>query len=227
MPKCRSVSHGWRSTKRSEASMKTRLRVGRAPIRTKNGLTASLLIRSKIGMYIAMTMPPTTPPRNAIMTGSSSVSMPGDRRVHLLLVEVGDLRQHRVERAGRLADADHLHDHRREHARLASGAEMVSPRSMLVRVTWIASSMMALPAVRAVMSRPSRIGTPEAISVDSVRQNRATAILRRMFAEDRQLQQQAVDDAAPPRWRSTGLNANAEPPRARRSGTACTRRGCC
>ncbi len=40
--------------------------------------------------------------------------------------------------------------------------------------------MMALPAVRAVMSRPSRIGTPDAISVDSVRQNRATAIFRRM-----------------------------------------------
>ena len=38
--------------------------------------------------------------------------------------------------------------------------------------------MMALPAVLAVMSRPSRIGTPDAISVDSVRQNRATAILR-------------------------------------------------
>ena len=49
---------------------------------------------------------------------------------------------------------------------------------MLLRVAWMASSMMALPAVRAVMSRPSRIGTPEAISVDSVRQNRATAILR-------------------------------------------------
>ena len=30
------------------------------------------------------------------------------------------------------------------------------------------------------MSRPSRIGTPDAISVDSVRQNRATAILRRI-----------------------------------------------
>src|SRR6185503_13463008 len=37
---------------------------------------ASWLIRSKIGRYIAMTMPPTTPPRNAIMSGSSSVSRP-------------------------------------------------------------------------------------------------------------------------------------------------------
>ena len=41
--------------------------------------------------------------------------------------------------------------------------------------------MTALPAVRAVMSRPSRIGTPEDSSVDSVRQKRATAILRRIM----------------------------------------------
>ncbi len=40
---------------------------------------------------------------------------------------------------------------------------------------------MALPAVRAVMSRPSRIGTPEDISVESVRQKRATATLRTML----------------------------------------------
>ena len=36
----------------------------------------SLLIKSKIGRYIAMTMPPTTMPRIAIMIGSSSVSSP-------------------------------------------------------------------------------------------------------------------------------------------------------
>ena len=36
----------------------------------------SLLMRSKIGRYIAMTMPPTMMPRNAIMIGSSSVSSP-------------------------------------------------------------------------------------------------------------------------------------------------------
>ena len=41
--------------------------------------------------------------------------------------------------------------------------------------------MMALPDVRAVMSRPSRIGTPEDSSVDSVRQKRATETLRRML----------------------------------------------
>ena len=57
-------------------------------------------------------------------------------------------------------------------------AEIVSPRSMLLRVDMIASSTIALPDVFAVISSPSRIGTPELISVDSVRQNRATAIFR-------------------------------------------------
>ena len=37
---------------------------------------------------------------------------------------------------------------------------------------------MAFPAVRAVMSRLSRMGTPEEVRVASVRQKRATAILR-------------------------------------------------
>ena len=59
-----------------------------------------------------------------------------------------------------------------------SGAAIVSPRSMLLRVTMIASSTIALPAVLAVISSPSRIGTPELIRVESVRQKRATAILR-------------------------------------------------
>ena len=42
----------------------------------------------------------------------------GDGRVDFLLVEVGNLREHRIERAGRLADADHLRDHRRKDVRL-------------------------------------------------------------------------------------------------------------
>ncbi len=37
-----------------------------------------------------------------------------DGRGDLVLVEVGDLRQHRVERAGLLAHADHVADHARE-----------------------------------------------------------------------------------------------------------------
>ena len=39
-----------------------------------SGHPASLLIRPKIGMYIAITIPPTTPPRKTIITGSSRVS---------------------------------------------------------------------------------------------------------------------------------------------------------
>ena len=42
----------------------------------------------------------------------------------------------------------------------------------------MALSTTALPEVRAVMSKPSRIGTPLEISVPSVRVKRATAILR-------------------------------------------------
>ncbi len=55
---------------------------------------------------------------------------------------------------------------------------MVLPSSTLLRTAMMASSTMALPAVLAVISRPSRIGTPEAVRVESVRQKRATAILR-------------------------------------------------
>ena len=55
--------------------------------------------------------------------------------------------------------------------------------------------MIALPDVLAVMSRPSRIGTPDAISVDSVRQNRATAILRMIGPRIGIFSMIGVDDA--------------------------------
>src|SRR5437773_8376350 len=61
------------------------------------------------------------------------------------------------------------------------GSTIVFPPSTLLRVSRIASSTMALPAVRAVISRLSRIGTPEEVSVARVRQNRATAIFRRII----------------------------------------------
>ena len=57
-----------------------------------------------------------------------------------------------------------------------SGSAIVLPSSTLTRVAMIASSTIALPDVRAVISSPSRIGTPEETSVLSVRQKRATAI---------------------------------------------------
>ena len=61
-------------------------------------------------------MPPTMTPRTQMSSGSRIVSRPGDRHVDFVLVELGDLRQHRVERARALAGADHLRHHRRKHA---------------------------------------------------------------------------------------------------------------
>jgi hypothetical protein len=60
----------------------------------------------------------------------------------------------------------------------ASGSTMVRPSEIAFFTFRMASSMIALPAVLAVMSRQSRIGTPLAINVAMVRVNRATAILR-------------------------------------------------
>ncbi len=45
----------------------------------------------KMGRYMAMIIPPTTPPRNTIMKGSSSAVMASDRRIHLIVIEIGDL----------------------------------------------------------------------------------------------------------------------------------------
>ena len=55
---------------------------------------------------------------------------------------------------------------------------MFLPSLILAREKKMASSTTTLPAVRATMSSASRIGTPEASSVPSVRVKRATAILR-------------------------------------------------
>ena len=67
-----------------------------------------------------------------------------------------------------------------------SGSAIVLPSSTLLRVAMIASSTIALPEVRAVISRPSRIGTPEETSVPSVRQKRATAIFFSTMPEHRE-----------------------------------------
>ena len=49
-----------------------------------------------------------------------------------------------------------------------------------VRTFVIASSMITLPEVFAVISNDCKIGTPEDSNVESVRENLATAILRKM-----------------------------------------------
>jgi hypothetical protein len=61
-----------------------------------------------------------------------------------------------------------------------NGAATDSPRSIAARVAITASSNTAFPAVPAVISRLSRIGTPTPSNADSVRQNRAAAFRRTM-----------------------------------------------
>ena len=61
---------------------------------------------------------------------------------------------------------------------LLSGSASVPPAVTCWRACMTAFSTTRLPAARAVMSRPSRIGTPDEISVPSVRVKRATATLR-------------------------------------------------
>ncbi len=61
-----------------------------------------------------MTMEPMVTPRKPIMSGSMSVSRLAMAESTSCFVEVGDLAEHAVERAGLLADADHLRDHVRE-----------------------------------------------------------------------------------------------------------------
>ena len=61
---------------------------------------------------------------------------------------------------------------------LASGAEIVSPPAIEARDSITALWITMLPAVRAVISRPSRMDTPDEIRVPSVRVNRDTADLR-------------------------------------------------
>src|SRR5438034_10090318 len=59
-----------------------------------------------------------------------------------------------------------------------SGSDSVPPAVTCWRACITAFSTTRLPAERAVMSRPSRMGTPEEIRVPSVRVKRATATLR-------------------------------------------------
>src|SRR2546427_3427716 len=61
---------------------------------------------------------------------------------------------------------------------LASGWAIVSPPAIEARDSITALWITMLPAVRAVISRPSRIDTPEEISVPRVRVNRDTADFR-------------------------------------------------
>ena len=62
-----------------------------------------------------------------------------------------------------------------------SGSARVFPSETACRTSNTAYSITLLPAVLAVISRPSRIGTPLLMSVLSVRVNLATATFRRII----------------------------------------------
>ena len=104
----------------------------------------------------------------------------GDRGVHLLLVEVGDLPEHCVELAGLLADLDHLADHRREDRVLHQGLRDRDARVHLLPDS--AQRLLDDPVAcgRTVISSALRMSTPAATSVESVRANRAIATLSTM-----------------------------------------------
>ena len=61
-------------------------------------------------------MPPTMTPRTQIEQRFQNRQQAGHGHVDFVLVELGDLREHRVERARALAGANHLRHHRREDA---------------------------------------------------------------------------------------------------------------
>ena len=101
-----------------------------------------------------------------------------DGRGDLLVVEVGDLVEHLVERAGLLTDRDHLHDHRREHLVLLERAGQRVAALDRLCVSRTAVETTSLPDVSATMSSASRMPTPERVSAASVREKRASAALR-------------------------------------------------
>ena len=68
---------------------------------------------------------PTVPPHAHHQHRLDEARHRGDGDVDFIFVEVGDLVEHRIERARLFAHADHLNDHRREDARLHEGLRHV------------------------------------------------------------------------------------------------------
>ena len=91
---------------------------------SRNAMQSDCAVRSvdrrslKIGRYMPITMPPTMTPMNDHDQRFEQAGQRVDRVVDFLLVELGDLEQHGVERAGLFADRGHLHDHVREQVDL-------------------------------------------------------------------------------------------------------------
>ena len=80
----------------------------------------------KIGRYIAMMKTADHAAEEHHHDRLDHARQRADRDVDLVFVEVGDLVEHRVHGAGLLADADHLHDHRREDLGLGERARPCS-----------------------------------------------------------------------------------------------------
>ena len=107
-----------------------------------------------------------------------------DRRVDLVLVEVRDLGEHLLELTGLLADLHHLRDHRREDgARRSTAARSWRPPGRGRARGSVSFSTTQLPDVCAVISSALMMSTPDAISVDRVRDQRAIATLRTTDAD--------------------------------------------
>jgi hypothetical protein len=114
------------------------------------------------------------------MMGSSSEVSAATATVDLVLVEVGDLLQHGVHGAGLLADADHLHDHRREDAGLGERAgHVLALADLLPRVVDGAHDDLVAGGLGDDVERVEDGHAGES-SVPSVPVKRATTTLRRM-----------------------------------------------
>src|SRR4029078_9792473 len=92
-----------------------------------------------------------------------------------------------------------------------SGAAMVSPPAIDWRDSMTAVGITMLPAVLAVISSPSRIDTPEEISVPSVRVKRDTADFRRMSPSTGALSIRPSIWSLPPEVAEYGLKAKNRP----------------
>ena len=87
-----------------------------------------------------------TMPMMTSSTGSISVTNRPSVGLDLLVVEVGQAVQHLLQRAGRLADLDHLHGHVREHRRAPQRrGEATRPRAPAAPPPRARSAMKRLP----------------------------------------------------------------------------------
>ena len=71
-------------------------------------ISSILLNISNIGIIIARTIVPTNPANRTIINGSIKAFKTICRSFHFFLVEIGNFRQHRIQRTGLLTDRNHM-----------------------------------------------------------------------------------------------------------------------